>query len=239
MIGEGNAHRLWRLHVGQQAQKPAHRLADGVVTWLIGARPEIAKAGDRAPDQARIGRLALFVAEVEPLQRPGAEIFHDDVGSGDQLARSCLPRLGLEIEHDALLVAVHRAEGGAVVDRAPAAEGIAMDRRLDLDDLGAEIGEQHARIGSADIARELNDANTLEGTTGRNFRHHSSQTSLLCNGNYTGTSWRAMQSVERTPTALNARARSVKTRTQKRSYQGRNPVTIVLPNGWALITLMM
>src|SRR5262249_28110727 len=98
-----------------------------------------------------------LVAEPQSLQRAGAIILDHDVAGANEFAPGEPPRLGLEIERHALLVAVHGLEE-RVVEAAPAAKGITVAGRLDLDDLRAEIGQQHAGVWPAYVARELNDA---------------------------------------------------------------------------------
>ena len=62
----------------------------------------------------------------------------------------------MQVDRDALLVAVeHREEAGASAEQPPRA--LAVDR-LDLDDLGAHVGEHHAAGRPHDHVRELDDA---------------------------------------------------------------------------------
>ena len=64
----------------------------------------------------------------------------------------------LEIEHQAALVAVERDEAHAlaVADRRRGAAHVAL-RRLDLDDVGAHVGEQRAGERTGDEIRQLDD----------------------------------------------------------------------------------
>ena len=163
MIGQRNAHRLRRLAVGQHREQAGHRLADRVVAGPAAVRAFRTEAGDRAIDQPRIVGGERLIAEAEPVHRAGAEILDDDVGSERKLSRRRLAVLGLQVERDALLVAVHRAERAVVVGLAPHPERIAAVRRLDLDDLGAQVRQQHAGERPADIAGEFEDLDAVEG----------------------------------------------------------------------------
>src|SRR5262249_34525266 len=86
----------------------------------------------------------------------------DDIGRAAELLRRRDTLTGLEVEGNALLVAVHRTEGAVVVGLAPHAERIAAVRRLDLDDLGAEVRQQHAGERPAYVVRELQDADAVQ-----------------------------------------------------------------------------
>src|SRR4029079_8908358 len=124
-------------------------------------------------DHPRVSHTWLVIAETQPLQRSGPEILDHHVGAGDQLGGRRLAGRRLEVEHHALLAAVDRAEGRAVVDRAPAAERVAGAWDLDLDHFGAEVGKHHTGIGTAHIIRELYHANAVQCSTHANLGHSS------------------------------------------------------------------
>ena len=162
MIGQRYAHRPRMLQIGEQAEKPAERLTDGVVTRPRRIRTVAAEARDRAPHQARIVARNRVVAEPEPLHRADAEIFDQDVGGADERTGRGHALGALEIEHHALLVAIDRAEGRAVLDPAPAAERIAAVGRFHLDHLRAEIAKQHSGVRTGNIIGEFNHADAVE-----------------------------------------------------------------------------
>jgi hypothetical protein len=72
------------------------------------------------------------------------------------------PPLGaLEVDREALLIAVEcREEAGA--KPAQPARAVAFRRRLDLDDVGAKLGEDEARRRSHDRVAELQDLDASE-----------------------------------------------------------------------------
>ena len=74
------------------------------------------------------------------------------------------PCSGLEVEHDRLLVAVDRAvqHRGVAGVQPPVAQFVAGDRPLDLDHLGAEVGEHAACGRGGDVVAEFEYAYTGE-----------------------------------------------------------------------------
>ena len=71
---------------------------------------------------------------------------------------------GVQVDHDRLLVAVdgpvqHRRVPGV---QPPVTQLVAGYRALDLDDLGAEVGEHAACRRGGDVVAEFEDADTLE-----------------------------------------------------------------------------
>ena len=100
---------------------------------------------------------------VEPVFRQPAdlEILDQHVGIGGQRAHLRLALGALEIDRDRLLAAVAGVEIGAPArrrrdeGRSPCARIVAGARPLDLDHLGAEIGEQLPGPGPGEDPRQL------------------------------------------------------------------------------------
>lgn len=97
----------------------------------------------------------------------------------DRKREQRLPSLhGLEVERDALFPAVillHRQirrSDFAAVAHAQRTIRIAASGGLDLDDLGALIGQQHAGARHEHVLSELNDANTGKNTFGVRTSSH-------------------------------------------------------------------
>ena len=118
------------------------------------------------------GRGDGVVVEAVLRQPAGSEVLDDDVGAMGQLAGE--GRVGLvgEVEDHGPLVAVDAEEVGrdAVVDRRDPRTGVVAARALDLDHLGAEVGEQHRRVGPGEDAREVRDEKPVE-RAGRGVAH--------------------------------------------------------------------
>src|SRR5262249_33848127 len=133
----------------------------------------LAETGDRRIDQARIGRMQGRMVEAEPRHDAGAEILDEDVGLGGEGMDEGEP-LGLaHIHRDAALAAVEEREIGALAldMRSEMAALIAAPRHLDLDDLGAEIGEHGGAIGAGHHAREIEHAQALEEVARRSAHY--------------------------------------------------------------------
>ena len=73
------------------------------------------------------------------------------------------PVLRLEVDDDRALPAVERDEVAADAGRDRHHVPVAVaGRRLDLDDVGAEVGEEHAAERAGDVLRVLDDAHAFE-----------------------------------------------------------------------------
>ena len=95
--------------------------------------------------------MQLFVAEAVFGERADLEVLDQDIGLGDQLQRDLLALLLADIQRDRALVAVDADEVGAFLGAGhergrEAARVVAGARPLDLDDIGAKVG-QHLRAG--------------------------------------------------------------------------------------------
>ena len=112
------------------------------------------------------------MAEAEPLHHAGPEILQHDVGREAQGARRREICGVLQVEDDRALVAIDRSEvlgvarrlrgGRRAGERRPLAHPVALGR-LDLDHVGAQVGEQHpAERAGGDLA-ELDDADAEKG----------------------------------------------------------------------------
>src|SRR5262249_62297583 len=104
-----------------------------------------AEARERAVDQPRVARRGLVRAEPEPLGDTRTEAVDQHVGPVEEPAEHLASLVGLQVEHDAALVAVHRVEEPALAaDIVHPPPAVAL-RRLPLDDLGAALRARHRR----------------------------------------------------------------------------------------------
>ena len=144
-------------------QRARERLDDQIDAGAAPIRPGLAEARHRGVDDARIGRLHLRGAEPELVERARPVRLQEHVGLRRQLEQDLDRFRPLEVEHQAALVAVERDEAHALVvaDRRRGAAHVAL-RRLDLDDVGAHVGEQRAGQRPGDEVRQLDDANPGE-----------------------------------------------------------------------------
>ena len=147
------------------AHDPAHRLRHDVegrpVGIGTGARTRIAEAAHGGIDQAGVELGQALVGQTQALHRAGAEILHQHIGLLDQAADDGLAGRGLEVDGNALLVAVDALVVTAEVTclvvgkvRRRAAGHVAPGR-LHLDHLGALVGKQHGAEGSGQHLRQV------------------------------------------------------------------------------------
>ena len=100
-------------------------------------------------------------AHAQLVHGAGAEIFDQDVGATDHVQGDRPSRVGLQVQADAALVAVEVAEETAG-EAAQAAGVIAMRRRLDLDDVGAKVGQHDAAGRPHDGMGKFEDGDAVE-----------------------------------------------------------------------------
>ena len=164
-INERHAGLLW-LPVGFAGD--AHQAADGLHEQVVAGElgGAAAEAGERAVDEPGVGGAQRPIAEAELVHQPRAEVLHEHVSLAGELARPLGVLRRSKVEHDAALVAVHGLEIGgssARVERwPPAARLIAAAWSLDLQDVRAEIAEQHRRERPGQHAREVEDPQLAE-----------------------------------------------------------------------------
>ncbi len=143
-------------HVG----KPGHELHHLVEcrAMLVGAAE---KTLERAIDEPRVGLGEIGIAAAEPVHGAGRVVFDRHVGGRRQAVQQRAAFVGLEIDGEAALVAVEGAEEtGGEAGQPPGR--IAADR-LDLDHVGAEIGEDQPRARPHDGVAEFEHADAGKG----------------------------------------------------------------------------
>ena len=144
-----------------------HPSGNGVDDALVGADAGVgaggAEAGDVGVDEAGVAGGQALVVHAETGGDAGTEARDDDVGGAGEALGVGAPFLRLEIEDDATLAAVPH-EGGVVL-----AAGVAL-RRLDFDDLGAGVGQNHGGQGASEATGEVDDSQALAGWRHRRFR---------------------------------------------------------------------
>ena len=140
-----------------------HALNEEVVAGALRVRARLAEARHRAIDEPRIERFEALVVEAEFLQAPDLEILDQHVRARRKAPHDLAPPLGREIGDDRAFAAVAGVEiGGRTLAfrfderRSPGARLVAL-RALDLDDVGAKIGERLAGRRARQHARELDD----------------------------------------------------------------------------------
>ena len=138
-----------------------------VVPGPMGVRAVEAVAGDDPVDQRRVALADRGRVEPEALQGGDADVRHEHVGAGEQALHRLAAGVGPQVEHDAALAAVVELERRhrALVADADGAEDRPLriaGRRLDLDDVGAPVGQHAGRRRTRHPGGQLDHADTVE-----------------------------------------------------------------------------
>ncbi len=110
-------------------------------------------------DQARKAFRQRVVAETPLFHRSRLEVLDQDVGAFQQAQQHRLTLRLADVERDRALVAVDADEIAGVTfveRRAPVAHLVTL-RRLDLDHVGAMIGQDHRAVRTAEDAGQVDD----------------------------------------------------------------------------------
>ena len=156
-----------------------HDPGPGVVGDAVGGQVLVgaghAVPGDGHEDDLRVDLPEVVVAEAAAGQGPGTHRLHHRISGAGQLAED-LDALGrAQVDGDAALapVGVQEEQRGALDDRPGHLAPVVTGRRLDLDDLGAEVDERLGDGGGTED-RGLEDPHAGEGARGRHA--HKSDT---------------------------------------------------------------
>ncbi len=176
-VAERDARARRRLvGVAVDVAEAGDRLAARGEARAVAVAAALAVARDARVDAARIDGVHLLGAEVPALHRARAEVLDDHVGARAQLGRDLLAARLAQVERDGALVArEHRPPERVVVvaQAPPLAHRVAARRRLDLDDVGAEVAEQRADERAGQELAELDRAQAGERPAGEVSRHWS------------------------------------------------------------------
>ena len=111
-------------------------------------------------DNVRPDSLYFLEGQAQPRDSVGADVVNEDIALFDQLAHGRLARLGLHVPDNRPLAAIDghmaRAHAARIGGLANIAERIACFR-LQLDHVGAHIGERLRAIGTEDDGRHVSD----------------------------------------------------------------------------------
>ena len=167
-IAIGHVHRRQhRLAVGEAVHRGEAGIAfdERAEAGLVAVRPVLAPAADAHDDERRVDRAQGFGREAHGFQHAGTEALAEDRGIRDQ-ALHHRDRLGVaQIETGGELVATERLPGGRDALDPPGSQRVAF-RRLNLDHLGAVVGQHLGQDVPGDEAREIDHAEALEGAGG-------------------------------------------------------------------------
>ena len=146
----------------------AHGLAQDVVGGPDPSRPPAAEPAQPLVDEAGIDLGEMLIAHAPPVEGSGPVVLDHHVRLGRELQHG-LPRLrAVEVEADELLVGVGPEEAQArarfrnpagervekgLVERGRVPHRLAAPGRLDLDDLGSQLGQVAGAGGTEDVLR--------------------------------------------------------------------------------------
>ena len=155
-----DAHRLAAVDAGH-AHDAAMRLHQRVVARPLAQRPGAAIGAEIAIDQRGLFGAQRRRAEAELVDRAGPHVLDHDVGVLEDERFQPLDRdVVAQVEREPALVVIEHVEQrrGAVRERRPpVARVVALAGAFDLDDVGAEIGEDRGCVRAGDAVAELDD----------------------------------------------------------------------------------
>jgi hypothetical protein len=166
-VGHGHA-RLDRLfaRIAGHAHHAGHGLGHEVEPRPAGPGAALAEAGDAHVDDLRVDLADGLVVDLQPLHHAGAVVLDDHVGRAGQLVEEFAALVAFQVERERALVAVHVQEAHAVralhLEPHGAACLVAGAGRLHLDDIGAQVGQQHAGEGAGHDLAHVEHADALQ-----------------------------------------------------------------------------
>ena len=166
LVGQHRADQARAAVVGAGLHRGEARegLDDGIVGGLVGVGALLAEAVDGHVDDVGRDFADGGLVEAEPLDHAGAEVLHEHVGAGGEPPDDVGALRSLEVDGERALVAVEVEERGgeAVAAVAVGARVVARARLLDLDDVGALVGQDHGGPGARQHRGEVDDADAGE-----------------------------------------------------------------------------
>ena len=148
---------------GERGVEAARRVDDHGVCGAAGGRAGLAIPGDRAVDETGVERAERLGAEAEAIHHAGAEVLHHHIGFGDKALHQRDRLRILQIEREAAFAGIELPEVGAVAGAQGGAHAhVVAFGRFDLDDIGAEVGEQARAVRAGQHDREVEDADAIQ-----------------------------------------------------------------------------
>ncbi len=162
--GRAGRHRHALGHPGKVGEPP-HGVGDPREAGAVLVRAGLTVAGHPQHDEPRVDFVQHLPADPPLLQRPGAEVLAQDVRTSDQLLEQLGALGAVQVDGDRLLVPrlAHPGEGvPATGGGAEVAEGVAPQRVLNLDHLGAKLAQDPGRVRPGDHGRNINHADAVQ-----------------------------------------------------------------------------
>jgi hypothetical protein len=151
------------LELAGQRHEAAHRLTERVERGPVRVGAVLSETRDRRQDDGGIERAPALVVEAHRAHDAGAEVLEHDVGFLHERREDFLAQRVPQIDAHALLAAVVDGEVDALAaDHRRMLAGLLVADRLDLDDLGAQVGQQHPAAGTRLKAGQLEDPDAVQ-----------------------------------------------------------------------------
>ncbi len=136
-------------------EQPAHRGHQCRRRRPVHERPALAERRHGEVDERAVRRRQRRVVDAQRRRAALRLVDDDHVRRGGEQREARAAAVAREVEHRGALAAVQRLEREARAKRIAA-------RRLDLDHVGAVIGEEHRRVRARDAGRRVDDAHAVE-----------------------------------------------------------------------------
>ncbi len=153
-----------------QGHQAAHRLAQRIKARTLAIGAVLAEGGHRAQNDVGLELAQPVIAKAHLVHDPRAEILQYDVGGLDKLGEYFLAARMAHVEAQALLTAVVDREIDALAaHQRRRLTGFLAAQFLDLDDLGAEVGEDHAAARTGLIPRQFEHPDPVKSSAHRHL----------------------------------------------------------------------
>ena len=165
--------RRWAIPLPRDRHQSADRLRQQVVGGAVGIGA--GEATDGCDHKARMAHAERIGLDAKAGSRARPVVVDEEIGVGQQAVEVRAARIGAKVEDDRALVAIDRCEiraapvGRIAPPRRPPRARLVALRRLDLDDVGAEVGEEHRRERAGQDAARVDHADAVRA--GGNGRH--------------------------------------------------------------------
>jgi hypothetical protein len=139
-------------------------LDDDVERWALTVRASLPEAADGAKDDSKVDGFEGLVSDGQAIKHARTAALNYDVCPRHQLEEEFATVFGLEIEADASLVPVCTQEVGALstYEVGPERSRHVAAWRLDLNDVGAKIPQDHRREGAGEHLGKVEHHDTLK-----------------------------------------------------------------------------
>lgn len=161
-IGDCRTNHAGVLRVDEQTQKAACGLRNGIKGRTIPIRAFTSKAGNGCVDQLRIARAQPLRIDIQPSRDTRSEILDENIGRFQQAIKDRQIIRVAGVKRDALLVAIIGLEVRAIQFTLKGTEWIPGSGLFNLDYIGTQVREQHARGRTCDEGAHFKHGHILQ-----------------------------------------------------------------------------